>query len=184
MPATEKEIALITIDQLKKIIPFAGPRASVFLAPLNDAMTEFGIDTPTRQAAFLAQVAHESGSLRYVREIADGSAYEDRADLGNTESGDGPRFKGRGLIQITGRANYRTCSKALYGDDETLLLHPELLEDLVPACRSAGWFWWANGLNSIADGGDFRRITREINGGFNGYDERLAYYQRAQTVLA
>lgn len=82
------------------------------------------------------------------------------------------------------RANYRICSKALYGDDETLLLHPELLEDLVPACRSAAWFWWANGLNSIADGGDFRKITRVINGGFNGYDERLAYYQRAQTVLA
>lgn len=184
MPTTEKDIALITIDQLKKIIPYAGPRAGVFLVPLNDAMTEFEINTPARQAAFLAQVAHESGSLRYVREIADGSAYEGRADLGNTESGDGPRFKGRGLIQITGRANYRTCSKALYGDDETLLLHPELLEDVVPACRSAAWFWWSHGLNSIADGGNFKKITRVINGGFNGYDERLAYYQRAQTVLA
>lgn len=184
MPTAEEEIVLITIDQLKKIIPYAGPRAVVFLAPLNDVMTEFGIDTPARQAAFLAQVAHESGSLRYVREIAEGSAYEGRVDLGNTELGDGPRFKGRGLIQITGRTNYRTCSKALYGDDETLQLHPELLEDVVPACRSAAWFWWSHGLNSTADAGDFRKISRVINGGFNGYDERLAYYQRAKTVLA
>ncbi len=92
MPTTERDIALITIDQLKKIIPYAGPRAGVFLVPLNDAMPKFEINTPARQAAFLAQVAHESGSLRYVREIADGSAYEGRADLGNTESGDGPRL--------------------------------------------------------------------------------------------
>jgi len=96
----------------------------------------------------------------------------------------GPRFKGRGLIQITGRANYRTCSKALYGEDETLLLHPELLEDLVPACRFAVWFWWLHRLNSIADGGGFRKITSVIYDGFNGYDERLAYYQHAQMVLA
>lgn len=100
MPASKKEIALITIDQPKRIIPYAGPRASVFLVPLNNAMTEFGIDTPARQAAFLAQVAHESGSLRYVREIADGSAYEDRADRGNTESGDGARFKGAGWSRL------------------------------------------------------------------------------------
>jgi putative chitinase len=146
-------------------------------------MTEFGIDTLGRQAAFLAQVAHESGSLRYVREIADGNAYEGRADLGNTSPGDGPRFKGRGLIQITGRANYRACSRELYGDDDALLLHPELLEDVVPACRSAAWFWWSHGLNSIADLGDYRKITRVINGGFNGYGERLAYFQRAQAVL-
>ncbi|MBK5914576.1 glycoside hydrolase family 19 protein [Rhodocyclus purpureus] len=175
---------MIRLDQFRKIIPYAGPRAGVFLGPLNDAMSEFGIDTPARQAAFLAQIAHESGSLRYLREIADGRAYEGRTGLGNTEPGDGPRFKGRGLIQITGRANYRSCSVALYGDEDTLLRHPELLEDVVPACRSAAWFWWFNGLNSIADAGDFRKITRIVNGGVNGYNERLAYYQRAQTVLA
>lgn len=173
---------MITVDQLKKIIPYASSRATVFLEPLNGAMTEFCIDTLARQTAFLAQVAHESGSLRYVREIANGYAYEGRADLGNLEPGDGQRFKGRGLIQITGRTNYRECSRALYGDD-TLLVQPELLEGVVPACRSAAWFWWSRGLNSIADAGDFRKITRVINGGFNGYDDRLAYYQRAQKVL-
>lgn len=174
---------MLTPEQLKKIIPYAGPRAGVFIGPLNDAMAEFGIDTPARQAAFLAQIAHESGSLRYVKELASGAAYEGRANLGNTKPGDGVRFKGRGLIQITGRANYRTCSKALYGD-ERLLDHPELLEDVVQACRSAAWFWWSHGLNTIADVGDFRKITRVINGGFNGYEDRVAYFKRATEVLA
>lgn len=175
---------MLTPEQLKKIIPYAGPRAGVFLEPLNDAMDEFGIDTPMRQAAFLAQIAHESGSLCYVRELASGQAYEGRSDLGNTEPGDGVRFKGRGLIQITGRGNYRTVSKALYGDNQTLLLHPELLEDVVPACRSAAWFWWSHGLNALADTGAFRAITRRINGGMNGQPDRLAFYATAKEVLA
>lgn len=174
---------MITLEQLKKIIPYAGPRAGVFLVPLNDSMAEAGIDTPAREAAFLAQIAHESGSLRYVREIADGKAYEGRADLGNTQPGDGPRFKGRGLIQITGRANYRACSLALFGD-ERLLDRPELLEDVTQACRSAAWFWKSRGLNTLADSGAFKAITKAINGGLNGYDERLAYFQRATGVLA
>lgn len=174
---------MITIEQLKKIIPYAGPRAGVFLGPLNDAMAEAGIDTPARESAFLAQIAHESGSLRYVREIADGKAYEGRADLGNTQPGDGPRFKGRGLIQITGRANYRACSLALFGD-ERLLDHPELLEGVTPACRSAAWFWKSRGLNALADSGAFKAITKAINGGLNGYADRLAYYQRAKGVIA
>lgn len=173
---------MLTLETFKKIIPYAGPRAGVFFAPLSQAMDEFGIDTPMRQAAFLAQIAHESGGLRYVSEIADGKAYEGRADLGNTQPGDGPRFHGRGLIQITGRSNYRACSLALYGD-ERLLDHPELLEDVVPACRSAGWFWNSRGLNSMADIGGFRAITRAINGGFNGYADRLAYYERAKAML-
>lgn len=177
---------MITIEQLKKIIPYAGPRAGVFLGPLNDAMAEFGINTPARQAAFLAQVAHESGSLRYVEEIASGRAYEGRADLGNVRPGDGFKFKGRGLIQITGRANYRACSIALYRD-ERLLDKPELLEQVDAACRSAAWFWQNRSLNTWADAGDeaaFRKITRAINGGFNGLADRIAYYERAKEVLS
>lgn len=174
----------ITLDQLKKIIPYAGPRAGVFLVPINDAMAEFGIDTPARQSAFLAQIAHESGSLRYTQEIASGAAYEGRKDLGNVAPGDGVKYKGRGLIQITGRANYAKCSAALYGDASALLAHPALLEDVIPACRSAAWFWNSNGLNTLADAGDFAHITRRINGGLNGEAERLAFYQRAQGVLA
>jgi len=174
---------MLTLTQLHKIMPYAGDRAPVFLVPLNDAMDEFGIDTPARQAAFLAQIAHESGSLRYVHEIASGSAYEGRADLGNTQPGDGMRFKGRGLLQITGRHNYRQCSLALYGD-ERLLTTPETLEAVTPACRSAGWYWKSRELNELADLGAFQSITRKINGGLNGLPERLAYFALAKEILA
>jgi putative chitinase len=177
---------MISLDQLRKIIPFAGRHGAVFIDPLNAAMDEFGIDTPARQSAFLAQVAHESGSLRYVRELASGDAYDTgrlAARLGNTPDadGDGQRYKGRGLIQITGTDNYRACGLALGLD---LLAHPELLEQPVPACRSAAWFWGSRGLNALADAGDFERITRKINGGLNGQADRLAFYQRATEVLA
>lgn len=174
---------MITPDQLREIMPYASKRADVYAAPLSEAMDEFGIDTPMRQAAFIAQVAHESGSLRYVRELASGDAYEGRKDLGNTQPGDGVRYKGRGLIQITGRANYRACSLGLFGD-ERLLEHPEILEQFVEACRSAAWFWHSLDLNKLADIGAFRPITKAINGGYNGWDDRLAHYQRAVAVLA
>jgi putative chitinase len=172
---------MITLPQLKKIMPYAGTRAAVYLPALNDAMAEFGIDTTTRQAAFLAQICHESGSLRYVRELASGAAYEGRSDLGNTEPGDGIRFKGRGLIQITGRANYRACGLALGLPLEEA---PHLLEQVGPACRSAGWFWRSRGLNAVADRGDLKAVTRRINGGLNGFADRLAAWERASTVLA
>ena len=175
---------MITLDQLRSIIPFAGTRAATFLAPLNAAMAEFGINTTARQTAFLAQIAHESGSLRYVREIASGVAYEGREDLGNTEPGDGERFRGRGLIQITGRANMAECSVALYGDPMTLIDHPEFLELPVQACRSAAWFWESRGLNDLADKGAFERITRRINGRLKGLADRLEFYERAKKVLA
>lgn len=173
---------MLTLTQLQRIMPHAGDRAIVFIVPLNDAMDEFAINTPKRRAGFLAQIAHESGSLRYLRELASGSAYEARADLGNTQPGDGMRFRGRGLLQITGRHNYRLCSIALYGD-ERLLERPDLLESVQAACRSAAWYWSAFGLNEIADTGDIRRMTRRINGGFNGLAERITYYQTALNVL-
>lgn len=172
----------ITRDQLVKILPYARQKAAIFLAPLNAAMTEYQINTAARQAAFIAQCGHESGSFVYMEELATGQAYEGRKDLGNTEKGDGVRFKGRGIIQITGRANYAAASLALFGDDR-LLQFPELLEDPTIACRSAGWFWKTRGLNELADVGDFKRITKRINGGYNGMEDRLAHYQRALATL-
>jgi putative chitinase len=172
---------MLTTDQLKHILPLAGTRADTFCAPLNAAMAEFGIGTPPREAAFLAQIAHESGQLRYVRELASGAAYEGRKDLGNVVTGDGVRYKGRGLIQVTGRANYKACGAALGLD---LITHPELLEQPVNACRSAAWFWKTHGLNELADAGDQVRITRRINGGTNGLAERLAYFEIAEKVIA
>lgn len=173
-------MSTVTLVQLLAIMPLARSRAAAFLAPLNAAMVEFGITTPARQASFLSQVGHESGQLRYLRELASGQAYEGRADLGNVQPGDGVRFRGRGLLQVTGRANYAACGKAL---SLNLLAQPELLEQTVNACRSAGWFWQTRGLNALADAGDQERVTRRINGGVNGLAERLALYREARRVL-
>lgn len=170
----------MTLEELKRIVPYSGNRAAIYLDHLNAAMEEFNIDTPQRQAAFIAQLAHESGSFRYVKEIASGEAYEGREDLGNVCQGDGVRFKGRGLIQITGRSNYEQVTQALGAD---VLTNPELLETPELACRSAGWYFKSRGLNELADKGDFKLITKRINGGYNGYQDRLAYYERAQQVL-
>lgn len=171
----------LTLQQLITIMPNARAKAGIFLLALNAAMLEFGINTPARQASFLAQLAHESGQLLYVRELASGAAYEGRKDLGNVHAGDGVRFRGRGLLQITGRTNYAACGKALGLD---LLAQPALLEQTVNACRSAGWFWQSRGLNALADAGDQVAVTRRINGGTNGLAERLAYFKVAQRVLA
>lgn len=187
---------MITLRQLVEIMPFAGfSKAEIFLPYLNAAMDEFEINTPERQAAFLAQIAHESGSLRYTREIADGHAYDKRADLGNAnpvaievsrrnDTTPGRFYKGRGLIQITGYDNYAACSLALFGDVETLTHNPVMLERKELAARSAAWFWWSHGLNALADEGRFERITRRINGGLNGQAERMAFFKRAQEALA
>ncbi|MFA7269941.1 MAG: glycoside hydrolase family 19 protein [Sterolibacterium sp.] len=174
---------MITLDDLHVICPSVNQaRIEPFVDPLNDAMHEFDIDANTeRETAFLAQICHESGGFYYVRELASGDAYEGRSDLGNTEPGDGRKFKGRGLIQITGRSNYAACGDALGLD---LCDKPELLEQPIAACRSAGWFWHKRGLNELADAGDFLHITKRINGGTNGWEDRLAYLKRAQKALA
>jgi putative chitinase len=160
-------------------------RATTFLPFLEDAMHEFQINTPQRQAAFLAQVAHESGSLHWLVELwgptASQARYEMRYDLGNVAPGDGFKYRGRGLIQLTGRANYKRAGDALGVD---LIAQPELLGEPALACRSAGWFWLTHGCNELADAGKFERITRAINGGLNGYAERLGIWQRAKEVMA
>lgn len=172
---------MLTRDDVLAVCFTAAGKVDTYLAPLNEALREFEIDANAlREAAFLAQLLHESGGFRYVRELASGVAYEGRADLGNTEPGDGARFKGRGLIQITGRSNYRDCGVALGLD---LVEHPELLEQPVAACRSAAWFWASRGLNELADKEDFLRITKRINGGTNGWAERVRFYERAKEVL-
>jgi len=175
----------ITEQQLLQITPNAGRNAGVFASALNLAMDRFQINTKLRMAAFIAQVGHESGQLRYVREIwgptAQQLGYEGRADLGNTVKGDGSKYRGRGLIQITGRANYVACGEALGLD---LINQPEQLEQPQYAAMSAAWFWSTKGLNKLADQGEFVKITRRINGGINGLEDRQALYDKALKVLA
>ena len=176
---------IITTQQLLMILPNAGPAAGVFVSTLNAAMNHYQIIGLKRVTAFIAQVGHESGELKYVREIwgptKAQAKYEGRTDLGNTVAGDGFKYRGRGLIQITGRANYAECGEAL---DLDLINHPELLEKPQHACMSAAWFWASRGLNTLADAGRFDTITRRINGGQNGATDRQALYARALKVLA
>jgi predicted chitinase len=171
----------LSTKQLRAVMPsLSEDKAAAMLPHLNRAMKEFGIDTPARASAFLAQVAHESGELKYFEELASGHAYEGRRDLGNTQPGDGERYKGRGPIQLTGRANYERASKALGVD---LVNHPELDARPDIGFRIAGWFWQTKGLNQLADKGEFNEITRRVNGGFNGAASRNGYYAKAQAAL-
>ena len=180
---------LITQQQLQQILPNAGQSAGVFVSALNTAMNHYQIVGTKRMAAFIAQIGHESGQFRYVRELGN-DQYLSKYDtgslakrLGNTPEadGDGQKYRGRGLIQITGRANYITCGEALALD---LVNHPELLEKPQHACMSAAWFWASRGLNTLADAGQFDTITRRINGGQNGAADRQMLYARALKVLA
>lgn len=173
---------MISLDQLQAMcVTEAGrERAASFVDPLNKHLPEHGITTPAEAIDFLAQVLHESAEFRYLEEIASGRAYEGRRDLGNTQPGDGVRFKGRGLIQITGRANYEACGQALGVD---LIAHPERLATADLGAASACWYWQTRGLNRYADAGDFITETKRINGGTNGLPDREAYRARAAHAL-
>jgi predicted chitinase len=171
----------ITDAMLRDIMPnLPAAKRQLYLPYLNAAMREFQIATYLRASAFLAQLAHESAELRYFQEIASGKAYEGRKDLGNTQPGDGVKYKGHGPIQITGRANHTACGRALGLD---LVNNPTLITLPPNAFRSAGWFWDTRGLNALADARLFKAITKKINGGFNGLADRQKYYDRALRII-
>lgn len=191
----------VTPEILKYICPNISIDASLlYPAYLNEYFPKWEINTLQRMQMFLAQIAHESGSFKYTREIASGNAYEGRSDLGNVFSGDGKKFKGRGLIQVTGRANYQSCSLALFGDNR-LLTNPDILATPRYATESACWFWKTRGLNELSDRPEdwekviirsdgqkktyskIQWITRKINGGLNGINEREEFYERAKRFL-
>lgn len=162
--------------------------ARKYLEPMSAAMHEFGVNTAQREAAFLAQVGHESGGLFYFHEVWGPTPtqlqYEPPSELatrlGNTQPGDGRRFAGLGPIQITGRYNYRMIGGFLALDLEN---HPELLEDPLNACRSAGAFWSWKRCNPLADSGDFINLTKRINGGLNGLVDRQQRWAKAKVAL-
>ena len=201
----------ITQQQLLQILPNAGPVAGVFVPALNTAMGKYQIITSQRIAAFIAQVGHESAQLtRLVENLNYGApglmatwpsrfpaalaaqvarqpeqianiAYASHMGNGDVSSGDGWAFRGRGLIQITGRDNYQACGDAL---GVGLIDNPDLLAKPQYAALSAAWYWATNGLNALADAGSFDTITQRINGGQNGAADRLALYNKALQVLA
>ena len=172
---------MITDDELSQIMPnCAAAKRADYLPFIQQAMQEYKITSYWREAAFLAQLAHESAELRYMEEIASGAAYEGRKDLGNAQSGDGKRYKGRGPIQLTGRANYQKFGDMLGLD---LINQPEMAATKEVGFRIAGLFWSSKGLNELADQQQFKQITKVINGGYNGLDDRIKYYERAKKVL-
>lgn len=165
---------------LRRVVPgYTEKQYKALARDLGEAMRDYKINTRRRAAMFIAQIAHESGGFRYREEIASGAAYEGRRDLGNTQPGDGKRFKGRSYIQITGRNNYKQISDAWKMD---FVRSPQKLAEPMYAARGAAWWWATHGCNQLADTGDFVAVTRRINGGVNGLADRQAYYKRARLV--
>lgn len=174
----------MTPDELHEATGCTVENAEKWAGPITAAMEEFEVNTPERQAAFIAQIAHETGRFKWIREIWGPTQaqlrYEGRADLGNIHPGDGKRYMGRGLIQLTGRNNYRSASARFGVDFET---DPDLVCAPEWAARIAGDFWKSRSLNELADEGAFERITRKINGGLNGYTDRVVLYDKAMRAL-
>lgn len=187
----------VTRLQLAAIMPNAGSRIDTYLPIINGWAEYFNINTKSRIAHYLAQIAHESGELRYTRELASGRAYEGRKDLGNTKQGDGVKFKGRGLIQITGRANYHNYSAFCGFDVES---NPELLERPLGATKSSMWIFDKFGCNQLADADSLvliktkegykladsttlKKIRKKINGGYNGLSACEKYLIRTIRAL-
>ena len=177
-------------DLLAAAIGCQRSRAALFAGPLDVACARYAIDTPIRLAMFISQIGHETHSLQFVRELwgpTDAQLrYEGRADLGNTLPGDGFRFRGRGLIQTTGRANYRFVRDRLRKGGyrcPDFEQEPELLEEPQWAALSACDYWEMRKCNEAADAGNFELVTRLINGGTNRLDDRLNRWARAKRVL-
>ncbi len=190
--STKKQMKMkINREHIKAIYPYKKTGmtdASInqmidkYIAPLNAQMSKYGIDTPLRVAHFLTQILHESGGFRWPRELASGSAYEGRRDLGNIKTGDGIRYKGRGLIQLTGRANYKALCDWLGGAPD-VLNNPGLVEQPNLAVLASVFFWVTKGINVLADRDDILAVTKRINGGTNGYAERKELLQKAKEVI-
>jgi predicted chitinase len=181
---------MLTESQLRQIVPnMKADKVTAYLPHINDAMALFEIDTPLRTAAFIAQLAHESGSFVWMKELwgpTDAQRrYEPPSDLaarlGNTQPGDGRRYMGRGPIQLTGRANYKRFGDALGID---LVGNPDQAATPEVGFRIAGLYWKSRGINAPADADDIREVTRRINGGTNGLADRTAFYERAKQILA
>lgn len=205
---------MFTLDQLQACI--ANPNLADWIDVLTQNLTNSGIDTPARQAAFLAQCGHESGDFHEIVENLNYSAaglratfpryfpteavaeqyqrqpqlianvvYANRMGNGNTDSGDGYAFRGRGLISITGRDNYTQCSQDM-NNDTSMVDNPDLLADPNGAVASACWFWNKHSLNDLADAGDnasFQRITQIINGGQIGQSDRVRRWNICKQAL-
>lgn len=172
---------MLSKQSLKQIAPNAKDE---IIAPLMDYLNRYApkyeLNTQLRMSHFLAQAAHESAGFRTLEEYASGSAYEGRKDLGNVNKGDGTRYKGRGIFQLTGRTNYRDMGKKLGYDLEN---NPSLAATPEISVLTALEYWKSRGLNAFADKDDVTTITKKINGGLNGFEDRKQYLSKAKSIL-
>lgn len=167
--------ALVTKSQAEAI--YGNPIRDCQLKDLNNCLSRFQINTPPRMRHFLSQTAHESGGLKWLKELADGSAYENRKKLGNIQPGDGPKYKGAGVIPLTGRNNYLDFSK--YINDPRVMDGVDYVSREYPF-TSAGFWWHNNKMNLLCDrNASVEEVTKRVNGGRNGLTDRIAYYQKA-----
>lgn len=167
----------MTIEQLKTFSPSAKLTILKGIVDNQSLLEKYSILPGLRRQYFMAQIAHESDGFHTTKEYASGALYEGRKDLGNTTQGDGKRYKGRGLIQLTGKANYEKYGTLLGAD---LVENPDQLEQFPLALEVATAFWNTHGLNKFADEGEFHAVTRAINGGLNGMPSRFRYLDAAQ----
>ena len=175
----------MTADDLKKVCPTV-KNAETWAELFSTKLDEYKINTTNRRAMFIAQTLHETGGYKFLHEIWGPTQwqekYEGSKELGNTEPGDGEKYKGRGLIQCTGRVNYTAF--AVWANDMTIVDSPEKLEEPEYALLSAIWFWTKHNLNEIADDDNIDKCTRIINGpGMLGHEERKKYYELGQQVF-
>jgi len=204
---------MITVEQFSHMFP-KNKNPQGWTTALVDVLPTYEINTPERIASFLAQCGHESGGFTVLQENLNYSAeglnkifhkyfptlesaqpyarkpemianrvYASRMGNGDEHSGEGYKFRGRGPIQLTGKANYEACSEFLFQDD-TLIQNPDMLLDPEYALHSACWFWWKNDLNKFADSADLVTMTKRINGGTIGLEDRIKHYNEAMEIFA
>lgn len=181
-PEPGNDAQLVTMDQLQRFGWNAEDLNEHFLNDLNHALHRYQINTPPRIQHFMAQVGEESSLGQFRTELVDGTGYEGVEEIGNTQPGDGPKYKGGGYIQLTGRSNYTAFSQSM-GDPEILNQGTNYVAENYP-WSSAAWFWDSRNINSTVDnGGSVADVTQIVNGGQNGYDERLRLYEKAKTIF-
>lgn len=179
---------IITETQLLKVIPKSASKVKIYVPVINKYADTFGIDTPLRLSHFIAQCLHETSEFVHVRELGN-EAYCRKYEvgklakmLGNTQKGDGYKYKGRGLLQLTGRANYQAYQDSKYCNGD-IIANPNLLEQPIGAVKSAMWYWMKRGLNRLADKDDFLGVTKAINGGTNGLESRRRYLTKCKAAF-
>ena len=178
-------VSNITASNIREMSRTAAARIVDGIVTNQAAIVQGGIDTPLRLCHFMAQLAHESAHFGTTREFASGAAYEGRRDLGNIQLGDGRRYRGRGLIQTTGRANYREATADIRNMDPSapdFEANPETLEQFPWALMAGISYWRRRNLNRHADQDDVRGITRGVNGGLNGFEDRKRYLAKAKAI--